>query len=107
MTESEKFSKARAVREGTSTAAETTSGPVGVLAALPAPFAEKTAAATEAVRGSVGKTGWVWSAIGARKAVTAGAVTVTAAVVTTAYALGRRAGLRRRGPLSRLTGGRV
>ncbi|EFL12913.1 hypothetical protein [Streptomyces sp. C] len=64
-------------------------------------------AAAKAVRGSLGRAGWIWTAVRARKAAAAGAATATAAVVTTAYGLGRRAGLRRRGPLSRLTGGRL
>ncbi|MEU6892439.1 hypothetical protein ABZ934_11715 [Streptomyces sp. NPDC046557] len=74
--------------------------------ALPAPLAEKTRAAAMALRGAVGPTGWLWTAVRARKGVTAGAATGTAALAAACYAAGRRAGLRRRGPLSRLTGGR-
>ncbi|WP_418960861.1 hypothetical protein [Streptomyces tritici] len=79
----------------------------GTLTALPAPVAEKTQAAVHAVRGSVGPGGWVWTALRDRKALSGGAAAGTAAALTAAYALGRRAGLRRRGPLSRLTGGRI
>ncbi|MFD7258828.1 hypothetical protein [Streptomyces sp. NPDC059874] len=125
MTESEKTNNARstsrsssngtktreraasAAREGTKAASTTASGTEGALSALSAPLAEKTAAATKAVRGTLGRAGWVWTAVRARKAVAAGGATATAAVVTTAYTLGRRAGLRQRGPLSRLTGGRL
>ncbi|MEU9304884.1 hypothetical protein [Streptomyces sp. NPDC048269] len=98
---------ANAAREGAKAASTTASGTAGALSALPAPLAEKTAAAAKAVSGSLGRAGWVWTAVRARKAVTAGAATATAAFVTTAYTLGRRAGLRQRGPLSRLTGGRL
>ncbi|MEU6880275.1 hypothetical protein [Streptomyces sp. NPDC046712] len=77
------------------------------LTALPAPMAEKTLAAAQAVRGVVGPGGWLWTTLRARKGVAGGTVASTAALVTGAYALGRRAGLRRRGPISRLTGGRI
>lgn len=77
------------------------------LTALPAPVAEKTLAAAQAVRGVVGPGGRLWSTLGARKALTGGTAASTIALVTGAYALGRRAGLRRRGPISRLTGGRI
>ncbi|MFF3320149.1 hypothetical protein ACFYV5_32270 [Streptomyces sp. NPDC003035] len=78
-----------------------------MLSALPAPVAEKTLAAAQAVRGVVGPSGWLWGALRARKALAGGTVASTAALATGAYALGRRAGLRRRGPISRLTGGRI
>ncbi|MFG2989488.1 hypothetical protein ACGFZK_09415 [Streptomyces sp. NPDC048257] len=98
---------ASAARDGAKAASDTAGGALGSLTALPAPLAEKTAAAAKAVRGTVGRAGWIWTAVRARKAIAAGAATGTAVVVTTAYTLGRRAGLRRRGPLSRLTGGRI
>ncbi|MEU7067811.1 hypothetical protein ACIGQE_31715 [Streptomyces sp. NPDC053429] len=98
---------AGAAREGAKAVSDAVSGTAGAFTALPAPLAEKTAAAAQALRGSVGRAGWVWPAIRDRKGVAAGVVTVGAAAVTTAYTLGRRSGLRRRGPLSRLTGGRI
>ncbi|MGW7193690.1 hypothetical protein, partial [Streptomyces sp. NPDC054838] len=64
---------------------------------LPAPLAEKTRAAALALRGTVGRAGWLWQAALARKGVSAGAATGTAAVIAISYAAGRRAGLRRRG----------
>ncbi|MFJ6793184.1 hypothetical protein [Streptomyces sp. NPDC091268] len=106
---------ASAARDGAKaaagTASDTASGTVGALSVLPAPLAEKTVAAAKAISGTVGSTvgraGWVWTAVRARKAITVGAASATAAVVSTAYTLGRRSGLRQRGPLSRLTGGRL
>lgn len=98
---------AEAARDGAKAASTTASGIGGTLTNLPAPLAEKTAAAAQALRGTVGRAGWIWTAIRARKAVVAGAATASAAVVTTAYTAGRRAGLRQRGPISRLTGGRI
>ncbi|MFJ8659558.1 hypothetical protein [Streptomyces sp. NPDC093795] len=76
----------------------------GTLTALPAPLAEKTLAAVHAVRGTGGT---LLTAVRARKAVSGSAAVSAAAVLTGAYALGRRAGLRSRGPVSRLTGGRL
>lgn len=94
-------------REGGKAPSDAPSGTTGTFTALPAPLAQKTAAAAQALRGSVGRAGWIWTAIRARKGIVAGAATAGAAAVTTAYTLGRRSGLRRRGPLSRLTGGRI
>ncbi|MFH7596392.1 hypothetical protein WDV06_14980 [Streptomyces racemochromogenes] len=79
----------------------------GTLTALPAPLAEKTQAAATALRGSLGALGPLWKAVRARKAVAAAAATGTAALAAGAYTLGHRTGLRRRGPISRLTGGRI
>jgi hypothetical protein len=76
----------------------------GTLTALPAPLAEKTMAAVHAVRGTGGT---LLTVVRARKAVSGSAAVSAAAALTGAYALGRRAGLRSRGPLSRLTGGRL
>ncbi|MFE5731066.1 hypothetical protein ACFQ7A_09210 [Streptomyces sp. NPDC056528] len=76
----------------------------GTLSALPAPLAEKTLAAVHAVRGTGGL---VLTAVRTRKTLTGGTAVSAAAALTGAYALGRRAGLRSRGPLSRLTGGRI
>ncbi|MEU9981171.1 hypothetical protein [Streptomyces sp. NPDC050856] len=56
---------------------------------------------------AVGKVGVAWTLVKARKAVVAGAGAGVATVVASSYALGLRSGLRRRGPLSRLTGGRL
>ncbi|OEJ35039.1 hypothetical protein BGK67_30285 [Streptomyces subrutilus] len=98
---------ATGARDGARAASDAASGAGRALAALPAPLAEKTAAAAQAVRGTVGRAGWIWTAVRARKAIAAGAATAGAVVVTTAYSAGRRAGLRQRGPLSRLTGGRI
>ncbi len=98
---------AGAARDGAKAASNAVSDAGRTLMALPAPLAEKTAAAAQAVRGTVGRAGWIWTAVRARKAIAAGAATAGAVVVTTAYTAGRRAGLRQRGPLSRLTGGRI
>lgn len=65
----------------------------------PAPLVEKTRAARRALRGAVARTGRLRTALRARGDVTAG--------VAACYAAGRPAGPRRRGPLSRLTGGRL
>ncbi|MFF8829920.1 hypothetical protein [Streptomyces sp. NPDC015131] len=56
---------------------------------------------------TVGKAGVAWTLVKARKAIAAGASAGVVTVVASSYALGRRAGLRQRGPLSRLTGGRL
>ncbi|MFE5941657.1 hypothetical protein [Streptomyces sp. NPDC056480] len=77
----------------------------GTLTALPAPMAEKTLAAVRAVQGTVGRGGWIWSDPRTRKTLAGGAAAGTAAALTGAYALGLRAGRRRHGLLSRLTGG--
>ncbi|WP_159041665.1 hypothetical protein [Streptomyces aureus] len=77
----------------------------GTLTALPAPMAEKTLAAMHAVRGTVGRGGWIWSDPRTRKALAGGAAAGTAAALTGAYALGLRVGRRRHGLLSRFTGG--
>ncbi|MCX5232519.1 hypothetical protein ABZY16_07990 [Streptomyces sp. NPDC006553] len=77
----------------------------GTLTALPAPMAEKTLAAVQAVQGTVGRGGWIWSDPRARKALAGGAAAGTAAALTGAYALGLKAGRRRPGLLSRFTGG--
>ncbi|MFI9121260.1 GvpL/GvpF family gas vesicle protein [Streptomyces bikiniensis] len=76
----------------------------GALSALPAPLAEKTLAAVHAVRGAGGL---AWNAVRTRKALTGGTAAFGAAALTGAYALGRRTGTRSRGPLTRLTGGRI
>ncbi|WP_432126895.1 hypothetical protein [Streptomyces sp. bgisy082] len=85
-------------------AGETGEAVGGVLTALPAPLAEKTLAAVHAVRGT---SGLVWTAVRSRKALTSGTAAVSAAALTGAYVLGRRTGTRSRGPLTRLTGGRI
>lgn len=98
---------ASAARDGAKAASHTAGDTAGALTALPAPLVEKSAAVAKAVRGTVGRAGWIWTAVRARKAITAGSATAGAALVTTAYALGRRTGRRERGPISRLTGGRI
>ncbi|MEV7141983.1 hypothetical protein [Streptomyces tauricus] len=60
-----------------------------------------------AAQQTAGKAGLVWTLLKARKLVAAGAGAGTAAVVLCSYTVGRRAGLRQRGPLSRLSGGRL
>ncbi|MFD9240386.1 hypothetical protein ACFV0D_00305 [Streptomyces sp. NPDC059556] len=77
----------------------------GTLTVLPAPMAEKTLAAMQAVRVTVGRGGWMWSDPHARLVLAGGATAGTAAALTGAYALGLRMGRRRRGLLSRITGG--
>lgn len=82
--------------------------PAKALTVLPAPLAEKTLAATRAVRETLGDGGGLRAALSNRKSLAAGGTSaISVAAVTGAYFLGRRAGLRRRGPLSRLTGGRI
>ncbi|KQX12246.1 hypothetical protein ASC82_13485 [Streptomyces sp. Root431] len=66
---------------------------MGELHILPMPFPERARTAAQAARGA-GNT--LWTALRAHKAATAGAAAGTAAALTLAYALGRRA--RRRGP---------
>ncbi|MEU6623010.1 hypothetical protein ABZ926_19895 [Streptomyces litmocidini] len=76
-----------------------TRGPVtmGELLFLPLPPAEEARAAAPAARGAGDGP---WSAVRSLTAVTAGAVSATAAI-TAAYALGHRAGRRGRGPAAR------
>lgn len=74
------------------------------LAALRAPIAEKGLAAVHAVRGGGAR---LWTAVRVRRAAVGGTIMGAAVALTGAYALGRRTGLRSRGPLSRLTGGRI
>ncbi|MEU7552837.1 hypothetical protein AB0B01_10810 [Streptomyces sp. NPDC044571] len=97
----------QAAQAGAKTASDAKDEATGTLTVLPAPLAEKTRVAAQALRGGVDRAGLLWSAVRARKAVAAGAATGTATLVAASYAVGRRAGLRRRGPLSRLTGGRL
>ncbi|MFF5923716.1 hypothetical protein ACFY8C_36155 [Streptomyces flavochromogenes] len=69
----------------------------GELRALPDLFPEKGRTAAQAVRGA-GNT--LWTEGRAHKAATAGAVAGAAAALTLAYAMGRRAGRRRLGPVA-------
>ncbi|MCX4911472.1 hypothetical protein [Streptomyces sp. NBC_00878] len=64
-------------------------------------------AVTSAAEQTVGKAGMAWTLLKARKVVVAAVGTGTATVVLCSYTVGRRAGLRRRGPISRLSGGRI
>ncbi|MEV4192528.1 hypothetical protein [Streptomyces toxytricini] len=80
---------------------------VGTLTALPSQIAEKTTTAAQVLRSTAGRAGLLWTLVRARKAAAAGTASGTFALVAVSYAAGRRAGLRRRGPLSRLTGGRL
>ncbi|MEU5398259.1 hypothetical protein ABZ348_03020 [Streptomyces sp. NPDC005963] len=88
-------------------AAETPDEVQGALALVPAPLTQKTQVALHALRGAVGPAGTVWSAIGARKALSGGVSVASLAALGCAYALGRRMAPRHRGPLTRLTGGRI
>ncbi|GGT16219.1 hypothetical protein [Streptomyces purpureus] len=92
-----------AAKKPVQAAEKTGNAATGTLTALPAPLAEKTLAAAQAVRGT-GEL--LWTSVRDRKAV-AGGTAAGASAAVIAYALGRRAGLRSRGPLSRLTGGRI
>ncbi|MFS8204100.1 hypothetical protein ACLVWQ_36195 [Streptomyces sp. CWNU-52B] len=60
-----------------------------------------------AARQTAGRAGVAWALLKTRKAVAAAAGAGTVAVVLCSYTAGRRAGLRQRGPLSRLSGGRL
>ncbi|MFF2773826.1 hypothetical protein ACFVU3_02875 [Streptomyces sp. NPDC058052] len=64
---------------------------MGDLRVLPAPSEEKARTAGQRARGAGNA---LWTAVRARKAVTAGAAVGTAAVIALVYARGRRAGLR-------------
>ncbi|WP_093877849.1 hypothetical protein [Streptomyces sp. TLI_105] len=72
---------------------------MGELLFLPVPSAEETRAAASA--GRAAEDG-LWTAVRSLTAVTAGAAVSATAAVTAAYALGRRAGRRGRGPVARL-----
>ncbi|WP_128374613.1 hypothetical protein [Streptomyces cavernae] len=86
-----------------------------VLAGLGGAASEKAREAARTVQGTVasaagqtvGKAGLAWTLLKARKVAAAAAGAGTATVVLCSYTLGRRAGLRQRGPLSRLSGGRL
>ncbi|MFI1658873.1 hypothetical protein ACH4ZU_28790 [Streptomyces sp. NPDC020472] len=80
-------------------------GPVtmGELRFLPVPPAEAARAAAPAARGAEDGP---WTAVRSLTAVTAGAAVSATAAITAAYALGRRAGRRGRGPVARLFGRR-
>ncbi|MFD3309725.1 hypothetical protein [Streptomyces sp. NPDC058694] len=62
---------------------------------------------SSAAQQTIGKAGTAWTLLKARKVLAVAAGAGTATVVLCSYTLGRRAGLRRRGPLSRLSGGRI
>ncbi|MDN3297827.1 hypothetical protein QWM81_28065 [Streptomyces ficellus] len=108
-----------ATKERTQEAAEKASqsarGGKETLAGLGGMTTEKAKAAARTVQSAVGtaaeqtagKAGVAWTLVKARKAAVAGAGAGVVTVVASSYALGRRSGLRRRGPLSRLTGGRL
>lgn len=103
---------AKEAKEATRSAAQ---GGKEALAGFGGAAAEKsrTAARTvqrtvgSAAEQTVGKLGTVYTLVKARKVIAAGAGAGVGIVVASSYAVGRRAGLRRRGPLSRLTGGRL
>ncbi|MET7443547.1 hypothetical protein ACWERY_21550 [Streptomyces sp. NPDC004082] len=86
-----------------------------VLAGIGGAASEKARVAAKTVQGTVtsaaqqtvGKAGLALTLLKARKVVAAAAGAGTATVVLCSYTLGRRAGLRQRGPLSRLSGGRL
>ncbi|MFD9334497.1 hypothetical protein ACFWBF_08790 [Streptomyces sp. NPDC060028] len=104
-------SRERSPSSGRATGTEST----GHLTSVAAPAAERTKAAANSARKSLGsatrqtlgKATAAWTVVKARKATALGAGAATVAVTAGSYAVGRRAGLRRRGPLSRLTGGRL
>ncbi|MFD3333675.1 hypothetical protein ACFWV1_13655 [Streptomyces sp. NPDC058700] len=93
-----------AAKKTAQTAEKSGAAATGTLTALPAPLAEKTLAAVHAVRGTGGT---LLTVVRARKAITSSAAVSAAAAITGAYALGRRSGLRSRGPVSRLIGVRL
>ncbi|MEE1757029.1 hypothetical protein [Streptomyces sp. SP18CS02] len=97
-----------AARDTAQDAAESARGIGGVTAdkARTAARTVQRTAATAADR-TVGKVGVVWTLVKARKVIVAGAGAGVATAVASSYALGRRVGLRQRGPLSRLSGGRL
>ena len=86
-----------------------------VLVGIGGVASEKARDAAKAVQGTVssaahqtvGKAGVAWTLLKARKVAAAAAGAGTATVVLCSYTLGRRSGLRQRGPLSRLSGGRL
>ncbi|MFE6063989.1 hypothetical protein [Streptomyces sp. NPDC056431] len=75
----------------------------GESGAVPASFPEKVRTAAQADRGAGNA---LWTAVRANKAVTAGAAAGTAAALTLAYVLGRRARRRGLGPVALLFEGR-
>ncbi|MFF0558601.1 hypothetical protein [Streptomyces sp. NPDC004266] len=76
---------------------------MGELLFLPVPPAEAARAAAPAARGAEDGP---WTAVRSLTVVTAGAAVSATAAITAAYALGRRAGRRGRGPVARLFGRR-
>ncbi|MFF4169625.1 hypothetical protein [Streptomyces sp. NPDC001744] len=70
----------------------------------PASSAAGSRTAVHAVRDAGGR---LWTAARGHGAAVGGTAVGAAAAITGAYALGRRSVLRSRGPLTRLTGGRV
>lgn len=95
----------RAVEPGPGTAETSDQAATGALRVLPAPFAEKALTAASVARGSGGA---MWTVVRSHKTATGAAAMGTTAAVAGAYALGRRAGRRRRrGPLTLLLGGRA
>ncbi|MET9728904.1 hypothetical protein [Streptomyces zaomyceticus] len=70
----------------------------GELRVLPAPLPEVSRTAAQTDRGAGNA---VWTAVRARRAVTAGAAVGAAAALTLAYALGRRTRRRGLGPVAR------
>ncbi|MEV0223138.1 hypothetical protein [Streptomyces sp. NPDC050704] len=90
-------------------------GGKAALAGLGGAASEKARETARTVQGTVasaaeqtvGKAGLVWTLLKARKVVVAAAGAGAATVILCSYTLGRRAGLRQRGPLSRLSGGRL
>lgn len=110
-------STASRTRRTAKTTARTSAAAAGHtgLAAVTAPVAERTKSAAVTARESVGsvsrqtigKAAVLWTVLKARKAAALIVTAGTTAVATGAFAAGRRTGLRRRGPLSRLAGGRL
>lgn len=102
-------------QDAAKSASQTARGGKEALAGLGGATTEKAKSAARTVQSAVstaagqtvGKAGVAWTLLKARKAIAAGAGAGVVTVVASSYALGRRAGLRQRGPLSRLTGGRL
>ncbi|MEV3988871.1 hypothetical protein AB0J57_08165 [Streptomyces sp. NPDC049837] len=104
-----------AAKKASTTASQSARGGKEALAGLGEVTTQKARSAARTVQSAVGtaagqtvgKAGQAWTLVKARKAIATGAGAGVVTVVASSYALGRRAGLRQRGPLSRLTGGRL
>jgi hypothetical protein len=108
-------SAGKTAQDAAKSASQSAGGGREKLAGIGGATAEKAKSAARTAQSAVstaagrtaGKAGVAWTLFKARKAIVTGAGAGVATVVASSYALGRRAGLRQRGPLSRLTGGRL